>query len=222
VRPAVVCRQATLMASYECAFAQAQEGCPEEFVSTFEFISVLLSIVVGLALTRLLSGFGRALELRRNLKFFWIQGVWAANIALALVVFWWATLFSHVEHEVWLFSNFALLLSYSVLLFLQAVLIIPTDLAKSTDLEDHFFSVRPWFFSIGVLVALAELGDTFLHGGIGRILEFGPQYISLVTFGVVLNLVGARTKNPWFHGVFCLAYFFGVVAWILVRFSEIG
>lgn len=48
----------------------------------------------------------------------------------------------------------------SVLLFLQAVLITPTDLEKAPDLEAHFFSVRPWFFSLGVLVTVAELGDT--------------------------------------------------------------
>ena len=76
-------------------------------MSTFEFISVLLSIVVGLGLTRLLSGVGRALEMRRKLRFYWVQGVWILNLGLLFVSFWWATLFGHADRETWLFPNFA-------------------------------------------------------------------------------------------------------------------
>jgi hypothetical protein len=51
-------------------------------MSTFEFISVLPSIVVGLGLTRLLTGVGLALEFRRKLRFYWVQGVWVVNLGL--------------------------------------------------------------------------------------------------------------------------------------------
>ncbi|MFG1691515.1 hypothetical protein ACGF5M_05115 [Gemmatimonadota bacterium] len=191
-------------------------------MSTFEFISVLLSIVVGLALTRLLSGVGRALEIRRGLRFYWVQGVWVVNVGLLLVAFWWATLFSHVDQETWLFPNFALLLGYSVLLFLQAVLILPTDLAEGADLEAHFFEVRPWFFTLSALTAVAEFGDTFLHGGLGRVLEFGPYYLFIIISGVTLGAVGALTTNRRFHEVLCLAFFLSMTSWMIIRFWAIG
>ena len=142
-------------------------------MSTFEFISVLLSIVVGLALTRLLSGVGRALEIRRRLRFYWVQAVWVANVALLLV--------------------------YAGLHFLLAVLILPTDLEKGADLEAHFFEVRPWFFTLLALATVAEFGDTLLHGGLDRVIGLGPPYWVILISGVTLSLLGARTANRRFH-----------------------
>lgn len=191
-------------------------------MSIFEFISVLLSIVVGLALTRLLSGLGRALEIRHRLRFYWVQGVWVANMCLALVVFWWATLAAHLDNAVWSFSNFLVLLLYSVVLFLQATLIIPTDLEETSDLRSHFFSVHPWFFGLGALVALCEFSDTLLHGGRTRVLFLGPFYIFIIFSGLVMNLIAARTKNTFFHSLFAVSYFISMAGWMFARFGTIG
>ena len=191
-------------------------------MSTFEFISVLLSIVIGLALTRLLSGVGRAMEIRREVRFYWVQGIWVANVALILVVFWWATLFSHADVELWLFPNFALLLAYSVLLFLLAVLILPTDLAEGVDLEAHFFEVRPWFFTLLALATVAEFGDTLLHGGLERVVGLGPPYWIILLSGGILSAIGARSANRRFHGFYCLAVLLGLTRWMITRFWAIG
>lgn len=191
-------------------------------MSAFEFISVLLSIVVGLALARLLTGVGRALETRRKTRFYWVQGVWVINVVLLLVAFWWATLFSHVGAETWYFPNFALLLAYSVLLFLQAVLIIPADLGEGADLETHFFEVRPWFFTLLALTAVVEFGDTFLHGGMDRVLGFGPYYLFIIISGLLLSSIGAATANRRFHEVICLGFFLGMTSWMIIGFWAIG
>jgi hypothetical protein len=190
-------------------------------MSTFEFISVLLAIVVGLGLTRLLTGVGRAMEIRRDLRFYWVQGVWVVNIGLILVVFWWADLFSKVDREVWLAPNFALMLFYAILLFLQAVLIIPADMKENPDLQEHFFEVRPWFFTLGALAILAEFGDTLLHGGFSRVLWLGPVYVSLLSSVFALNIIGARTTNRRFHSFFAIYYFLTLTGWMIIRFWAI-
>jgi hypothetical protein len=191
-------------------------------MSAFEFISVLLSIVVGLAFTRVLSGVARALEIRRRIRFYWVQGVWTANVALLLVVFWWAVLFSHADSEVWLFPSFALLLVYSVLIFLQAALILPSDLGEGADLEAHFFEVRPWFFSLLALTTVAEFGDTLLHGGFERVVAFGPGYWIILVSGVTLSTVGARSANRRFHEFYSILFFLGMSIWVVRRFGAIG
>lgn len=40
-------------------------------MSTFEFITILLSIVIGLGITRLLTGIGRVMELRASIRIYW-------------------------------------------------------------------------------------------------------------------------------------------------------
>ena len=191
-------------------------------MSTFEFISVLLSIVVGLGLTRLLTGVGRALETRRTVRFSWVQGVWVLNLGLLFVSFWWATLFGHSDRETWLFPNFAVLLLYAVFLFLASVLVIPSDFEESVDLEVHFFEVRPWFFTILALVPVAEFFDTFLHGGFERVFGFGAYYVLLLISSLIGGIIGAVTANRRFHGVVAFAFFLAMTGWMVVGFWEIG
>lgn len=191
-------------------------------MSTFEYISVLLSIVVGLGLTRLLTGIGQAMEARRKVRFYWVQGVWVVNLALLLVSFWWATLFGHSDRQTWLFPNFAVLLAYSILIFLGTVLIIPSDLEKNSDLQAHFFKVRPWFFGISALVPVAELLDTLLHGGFERVFSFGPYFIVLLSVSFVMCIIGAITDNRKFHAVWALIFLSAMTGWMVVGFWSIG
>ncbi len=191
-------------------------------MSTFEFISVLLSIVVGLGLTSLLTGIARVLESRRRIRFYWVQGVWVVNVGLTFVAFWWGTLFTHADSQAWFFPNFVLLLLYVVVGYLAASLILPSDLEKQSDLEAHFFEVRPWFFSLCALVPLAELGDTLLHGGIERLANLGFSYVLFVGTAFVCSVVGARTPNRRFHTAWALAYFVALAVWIRVRHWQIG
>ena len=190
-------------------------------MSTFEFVTVLLSIVVGLGITRLLGRLGRAIEIRGSLKLYWVQGVWTVNVGLNLVVFWWIVVFSYSSHEPWLFLDFVNLFLYSILLYLQAVLIIPGDLEKGTDLEAHFYSVRPWFFAIGALVPVVDVVDTLRHG-LDTFLGFGPAYGLLMGSSLVLNLVAARTGNRRYHAGWSVLFLVGMLHWTATRFWTIG
>ena len=186
-------------------------------MSTFEFVTVLLSIVVGLGITRLLGGLGRAIEIRGQFKGYWVQTLWSVNIGMWFLVFWWVVVFSYQGLERWVFINFIHLLLYATLLYLQSVLIIPRDLKPGTDLEEHFFKVRPWFFAFAALTSLVELIDSFMHG-LDNLLSFGPIYLLMQTGGVVFSLVAARTTNRRFHAVWSVVCFVTITTWTVTRF----
>lgn len=190
-------------------------------MSTFEFVTILLSIVVGLGFTSLLSGFGRAIELRGQLKIYWVQVIWSINVGFYLVMFWWAIIFSYSELKSWQFINFANLFFYAILLYLQAALIIPSKLESGADLEAHFFSIRKWFFSIGALIPLIELLDTLMHG-LDNLLEYGFIYIFMQATGFAFAVIAMFTKNKIFHGIWCLVYLASIVTWVVTRFWSIG
>lgn len=190
-------------------------------MSTFEFVTILLSIVVGLGFTRLLSGLVRAIEMRGQLKIYWVQIIWAINVGFYLVIFWWGVVFGYSKVESWQFMNFANLFFYAVLLYLQAALIIPSKLEPGADIETHFFSIRKWFFSIGALIPLIELLDTLMHG-IDALLSWGFSYIFMQVAGIVWALIAIFTKNKVFHAIWCLVFLVTEVYWISTRFGTIG
>jgi len=48
----------------------------------------------------------------------------------------------------WSYFQFLMLILYAILLFLAASLILPWDIPDDFDFEDHYYEIRPWFFSV--------------------------------------------------------------------------
>jgi hypothetical protein len=52
----------------------------------FTYICVLTSIVAGLAVTRLVSGFGQLLQTRARTPSYWVHALWMVNVLLAMII----------------------------------------------------------------------------------------------------------------------------------------
>ena len=92
----------------------------------FEFISVALSFVLGLGLTRLLLAAVNVFRSRRRLKFDWIPLTWAAVIFLFQIQYWWAIFELSGLVENWTLLQFVTLLVMAMLLFVAGALVLPT------------------------------------------------------------------------------------------------
>src|SRR5216110_716199 len=55
----------------------------------FSYICVLTSIVAGLAVTRLVSGFGQLLQTRARTPPYWVHALWMVNVLLTMIITWW-------------------------------------------------------------------------------------------------------------------------------------
>lgn len=72
----------------------------------FEYLSVLISIIVGLGITHLLTGVGRFLGGPDAPRVFGVHVAWTVNLILYQSFFWWFT-FTWVDQETWTFGLFA-------------------------------------------------------------------------------------------------------------------
>jgi hypothetical protein len=79
-------------------------------MSAFEYLSVLISIVLALGMTRVLAGIGEMLQARSRRRIYWVHVIWVANLFLYLVVAWW--IFYRWRNEgPWTFFLFVFVLS---------------------------------------------------------------------------------------------------------------
>ncbi len=46
----------------------------------FDFFGVLISVIFGLALTHLLRGLGRLIQMRHETRLYWVRIVWTINV----------------------------------------------------------------------------------------------------------------------------------------------
>jgi len=165
-------------------------------VDTFSYLSVLISIVLGLGVTQVLTGFGRVIEARDRVRVYGPALIWAGVILLIHIQTWWV-MFGLRAHEGWTFGAFLMVLLQPLVLYLLAALVLPTDFGGGSpiDLRVHYERHAPWFFGIGVLLLVQSVArDLVLNGTL-------PAWANLaVHFAFLVLWAGAAvTRRPAYH-----------------------
>ena len=73
-----------------------------------EYIFIAVSIILGLAITRLLSNAAMLLRGRGKISFHWSSAIWAFSIMLYILQLWWVGWGLRVLEE-WQFTDFIVL-----------------------------------------------------------------------------------------------------------------
>jgi hypothetical protein len=122
-------------------------------MTPFEYLSVLISIVIGLAITQLLSGTARLIQVRARVRPHATTLLWMATLFLLDTQIWWAA-FERRDISEWNFFLFLFYLLQPTLAFLLSYLVLP-ELGDEDeiDLPANFAGNRPWFFALLALVA---------------------------------------------------------------------
>ena len=128
-------------------------------MDAFEYLSVLISIILGLGITNLLQGFARWIERRETYAPHGPSIAWAAMLLLSHVQTWWS-MFALRRWESWDFLQFATVLMQPIVLYLLAAIVFPSAEARYQDLRENFAHQRRWFFGLILgLLAVSVLRD---------------------------------------------------------------
>lgn len=121
-----------------------------------EYLSVLVSIIIGLGLSHLLGSAGKLLSRRRRVRTYLPAVAAAVLVFLAHVQFWWGS-FDFGERVASNFFAFLIFLLTPILLYLIAVLALPEldqDDSGEVSLREHYYEARPWFYGLAALIPL--------------------------------------------------------------------
>ena len=115
----------------------------------FEFLMILISVVVGLALSELLTGMASLLRVRETIRFHWIHILFQVGVFFALLQQWWES-WDLVDVGSVSFGLVLALLFPSVMLFLIAHLLYPRP-ATDANLEDYYYRQAPILWGLAFL-----------------------------------------------------------------------
>jgi hypothetical protein len=156
----------------------------------FGYLSVLLSIILGLAVTQILIGPRGRMLTRKRVREFWPIQLWAGVFLLVSTQTWWAMFDLRNRHE-WDFTAFAILLAQVIALYLITGLIYPDfTYEREIDLRAHYFQQRRHFFSLCVILVLISIArDLILHHHWPHPLNFGFQvgFMAFAISGIVFS-----------------------------------
>lgn len=106
-------------------------------MNLFEFLMILLSIIIGLGLAEILAGFARFLKSDGAHEFSWTQSAVAAIILVALLQTFWESWGLRSIGE-WSFPAMLLMLAPPIFMYLIAHIIFP-ERDQSASLEDYYY-----------------------------------------------------------------------------------
>lgn len=162
-------------------------------MSDFEYLSVLIAIIVGIGFTHLLLSIGRVLGETKGLNVSSVQLIWTANVLLMLVTFWWWAI-SLRDLEEWVFLQLVFLLFDVSLWCLLAASLFPVNIPPGYDLSAHFERKRRSFFTILIILAFAD-PLTALILGTEHLLDLGWGYIHWMFTCLIVGITAIRYKS---------------------------
>jgi hypothetical protein len=182
-------------------------------LSLFEFLGVLISVVMGLGIAHILSGMSKTIHLRDVVRPYWVHTAWSVNTLFLIITIWWG-MFWWSSLEQWHFYQYLFVISYAIVLFLAASILYPWDVEPGFDFEVHFYRNRPFFFGILALAWAIDIPETILKADQG--LRSLPElYLVVVPSMLVLSIVAAITGSRRFHAIFA-------VMWLATMLTYLG
>jgi len=183
----------------------------------FSYLSVLISVILGLAVTQILKGFRGILLSRARIQIYWPVVGWAALLLLVCFQHWWA-MFGMRHRQDWTFEQFGIVLLNVIFIYMVAGLVFPDFFGDEVvDLRENFYAHRGWFFSFAVgIIAISVAKSLVLDHRLMPV----PDLAFHVIFGATL-FVGALTRQEVYHKslvIFTSALF---VLYILTLYARI-
>src|SRR4030095_11533421 len=107
-------------------------------MDAFNYLSVLISIILALGMTRVLGGVGEMLQARSRRRVYWVHAIWIINLFLYLVIAWWI-FYRWRNQEPWRFLLFVFVLISPTILYLASLLLFPreADVERAMDYKTH-------------------------------------------------------------------------------------
>lgn len=181
----------------------------------FGYLSILTSIVLGLGITRVLSGCGELLQIRLHTRLYWVHLLWGLNLFLYLVLNWWILFRWHTQSQ-WTFFIFLFVLLSPTVGFLLSVILFPHPISDGMDLHQHFYTNRRWFFVLASMLPPIDALDTVLKGW-DHFVAQGPFYVLTLLLLLVLSLLAAFVKSEKYHAFFAVFFLLYLLAFISIN-----
>ena len=172
--------------------------------SAFAYLSVMVSIVLGLATAHLLGAVARTVNQRREIRFYWPSLVWSAVLFIIILQVWWAD-FALSQRNDWTFPGFASMLMIPCTLYLMSYLVLP----DTPDMKAAFRRNRVWFFSLLIATVVFSSTQQFLvtvHMDFGLDFAFKMFGVAMAILSIVFDSDPAQAFFACVGAVFIVAY----------------
>jgi hypothetical protein len=165
-------------------------------MSLFEYLMVLVSIVMGLGITQVLRGLSK---IARSRSAYSVLTLWALLLFYQHVQSWWARWdLNEVATRNQRYFTLTVLIPCS--LFGATELLLPMGATPETDWRTHFFSVRRWFFVLMIAFSVIATLETRILLGVPMSHPYRLTQLAILTLLAIGLVSGNQRIQPWLAG----------------------
>jgi hypothetical protein len=186
-------------------------------MTTFEYLAVFVSIVIGLAVVRLLRGLIE-LATGEGLESYWVHTAWLAYHVLWLPYFWWFT-FGWRNQSDWTYPLFFFIVAYSMTAYAVIAALLPDTRSGVRDYEEYFYRARRPIFGLLMLVMVMDGIDSALKGP-ENLERLGPSYFPILGLWILGHFVASLTDSRRYHAAWVTVYFAVQTLWSMGVWAE--
>jgi len=190
-------------------------------MEAFAYLSVLLSIIIGLGMTQVLTTAGRLIRRRHTVLWYWPPLVWAAAVLIIDIQVWWS-MFALRTETVWTFAGFLVVLLQTVALYMVAALVLPDGDAEwsaghMVDLRADYEQQSAWFFGfLAAMLVISLLKGIVLDGHLPAPLDLAFHLLFLTMCAAAMVV-----RRTWYHELTAAAGAAAIAAYIALLFSRL-
>lgn len=183
-------------------------------------IRIIIGIVLGLSISRLLTGLARFVQHPSREQIYPVHLAWVFFVLVAVIHFWWFEFhLSTITH--WTFEIYVFVIFYASLYFLLCTLLFPDRMEEYAGFRDYFLSRRMWFFGLLALVFAADVLDTAIKG-MEHFRSYGIEYPIRSAILIALSLVAMFVRDRRFHAAFVTGALLYQISWVLRQFETLS
>jgi len=169
-------------------------------MTIFEFISVMVSIILGLSVTQLLLAVSQFARNSSRVKPYLPHTLLLVALALWHFLLWWS--FWDYRNVEWNYARFIVIMLEPLALFLTTSIAIPRNFDDDqVDMRAYFYEIRYWFFlSFVFLQCLSILDGPVIFRSESLWIGFRiPQliFLSALILGLIVPKHWAQQLSAW-------------------------
>jgi hypothetical protein len=163
-------------------------------MTPFEYVIVLISVIIGLGITTILTGVAELIKHTRPVKLFTPYVIWIILIFVLHIQDWWIS-YQYKSVEIWTLQSFLLVLLYPINLYILAHLLFPADLTKEFSSKEFYLTHYPRLFIGAITLVIISV----IHNVALDELQLYTQIPHAIVFTTLLGVMLTKNKNATVH-----------------------
>ena len=184
----------------------------------FEYLGVLISVIMGLGITHLATGAAKLIQHRDSVRLYLPHSIWTINVLLFILLIWWG-MFWWSGHDSWYAYEYLFITLYAIVLFLLASILYPWDMNENFDVREYFLKHRAWFYGVLFLAWCIDIPETLAKSR-ADLRPVPAAYFWFVGTHLAIAATGLVTRKHIVHVLLPILFLLAVVFYVVM--SSLG